>query len=130
KALPLAATGVRDRFEITSEGLALCCASHASEPQQGAIVRDLLSKIKCSGRDLLWGPHPPLSENVARDYASRGVRLTAVYSNCSGKHAGMLALARHHGWPTVFYTRVGQLLQQRCHDVTRRWTDLPKQEIR
>ena len=130
QALPLAADGVLERFAITSEELALCCASHSSEPQQVAIVRDLLSKIECSERDLLCGPHPPLSENVARDYASRGVRLTAVYSNCSGKHAGMLALARHHGWPTEFYTRVEHPVQQRCLEEVSRWTDLPKHEIR
>src|SRR5438094_3674945 len=106
QALPLAADGVLERFAFTTEELALCCASHSSEPQHVAIVRDLLRKIGCGERDLLCGPHPPLSETVARDYASRGVRLTAIYSNCSGKHAGMLALARHHGWPTDFYTRV------------------------
>src|SRR5437870_9775424 len=129
QALPLAADGVLERFAMTTEQLALCCASHSSEPQHVAIVRDLLRKIECSERDLLCGPHPPLSESVARDYASRGVRLTAVYSNCSGKHAGMLALARHHGWPTEFYTRVAQPVQQRCLEEVSRWTDLPKHEI-
>jgi len=129
QALPLAADGVLERFAITTEQLALCCASHSSEPQHLAIVRDLLAKIGCSERDLLCGPHPPLSESVARDYASRGVRLTAVYSNCSGKHAGMLALARHHGWPTEFYTRVEHPVQQRCLEEVSRWTDLPKHEI-
>src|SRR5256885_793889 len=129
QALPLAADGVLERFAITTEQLALCCASHSSEPQHVAIVRDLLTKIGCSERDLLCGPHPPLSESVARDYASRGVRLTAVYSNCSGKHAGMLALARHHGWPTEFYTRVEHPVQQRCLEEVSRWTDLQQHEI-
>ena len=45
----------------------------------------------------MCGPHRPLSDAVAKDYETRGVRLTAVYSNCSGKHTGMLALAKHHG---------------------------------
>jgi L-asparaginase II len=124
QALPLAADGVLERFSITTEELALCCASHSSEPQQVAIVRDLLGKIECSERDLVCGPHPPLSEHVARDYASRGVRLTAIHSNCSGKHAGMLALARHHGWPTAFYTRAEHLVQQRCLEEVSRWTEV------
>src|SRR3990172_7535817 len=106
QALPLVADGVVDRFGITSAELALCCASHSSEPGQVALVRDFLAKIGCGERDLLCGPPPPLSERVAQDYQTRGVRVTAVYSNCSGKHTGMLALARHHGWPTEFYTRV------------------------
>ena len=130
QALPLVEDGVADRFAFTSEELALVCASHSSEPGQVARVRELLGKIGCGERDLLCGPHPPLSEQVARDYATRGVRLTAVYSNCSGKHAGMLALARHHGWPTEFYTRPDHPVQQRCLREVSRWTDVPVAAIR
>src|SRR5437773_10607963 len=129
QTLPLVDDGVTDRFGFTSEELALVCASHSSEPGQIALVRNLLAKIACSERDLLCGPHPPLSERVASDYATRGVRLTAVYSNCSGKHAGMLALARHHGWPTEFYTRLEHPVQQRCLAEVHRWTELPPSEI-
>src|SRR5881628_1366465 len=129
QAVPLVTDGVVERFKISSAELALCCASHSSEPGQIALVRNLLAKIGCSERDLLCGPHPPLSERVASDYATRGVRLTAVYSNCSGKHAGMLALARHHGWPTEFYTRLEHPVQQRCLAEVHRWTELPLSEI-
>jgi L-asparaginase II len=130
QALPLVEDGVVERFGMTSEQLAIVCASHSSEPGQVALVRDLLTRIGCSERDLLCGPHPPLAEAVARDYATRGLRLTPVYSNCSGKHAGMLALARHHGWPTEFYTRPEHPVQQRCLAAVSRWTDVPAEEIR
>jgi L-asparaginase II len=126
QALPLVEDGAADHFGFTSEELALACASHSSEPDQVARVRALLAKIGCSERDLLCGPHPPLSERVARDYAARGVTLTAVYSNCSGKHAAMLALARHHGWPTASYTQLDHPVQQRCLDVVSRWSDVPR----
>jgi len=129
QALPLVEDGVVERFGITTEELALACASHSSEPGQVARVRDFLAKIGCAERDLLCGPHAPLSEDVARDYATRGVRLTAVYSNCSGKHTGMLALARHHGWPTEFYTRLEHPVQQRCLAEVSRWTDVPVTDI-
>jgi len=130
QALPLVADGAADRFGLTSEELALVCASHSSEPAQVARVRELLGKIGCSERDLLCGPHPPLSDRVAQDYQTRGVRLTAIYSNCSGKHAGMLALARHHGWPTEFYTRLEHPVQQRCLAEVSRWTEVPAGEIK
>src|SRR6059036_1062478 len=130
QALPLVQDGVVERFGITAPELALCCASHSSEPQQVRLVRDLLDKIGCSERDLLCGSHTPLSERVAQDYATRGVRLTAAYSNCSGKHAGMLALARHHGWPVEFYTRRDHPVQQRCLTEVARWSEVPLSEIR
>ena len=129
QALPLVADGAADRFGLTSEELAIACASHSSEPRQVELVRAFLKKVGCSERDLLCGPHPPLSETVARDYQTRGVRLTAVYSNCSGKHTGMLALARHHGWPTEFYTRPEHPVQQRCLEEVSRWTDVPAQRL-
>ena len=129
QAMPLIDDGVAERFKLTSEDLALVCASHSSEPGQVAKVRELLQKIGCSERDLLCGPHRPLSEPVAKDYETRGVRLTAVYSNCSGKHSGMLALAKHHGWPTEFYTRLEHPVQQRCLAEVSRWTEVPAAQM-
>src|SRR5216117_1748904 len=129
QAVPLLEDGVAERFGLSRQDLALACASHSSEPAQVALVREFLQRIGCSERDLLCGPHRALSDAVARDYETRGVRLTAVYSNCSGKHAGMLALAKHHGWPTEFYTRIEHPVQQRCLEEVSRFTDVPTGEI-
>lgn len=130
QAMPLVEDGVIERFGLTTEDLALACGSHSSEPAQVTRVRDLLGRIGCSERDLLCGPHAPLSETVAQDYQTRGVRLTAVYSNCSGKHAGMLALARHHGWSTAFYTRLEHPVQQRCLAEVSRRTGVPVADVK
>jgi L-asparaginase II len=129
QALPLVLDGVAERFGLSRQDLALACASHSSEPGQVALVREFLQRIGCSERDLMCGPHRPLSDAVAKDYETRGVRLTAVYSNCSGKHAGMLALAKHHGWPTEFYARIEHPVQQRCLDSVSRSTDVPKHQL-
>jgi L-asparaginase II len=129
QALPLALDGVVERFGLTRQDLALACASHSSEPGQVALVREFLQRIGCSERDLMCGPHKPLSDAVAKDYETRGVRLTAVYSNCSGKHTGMLALAKHHGWPTEFYARSDHPVQQRCLKSVSEYTDVPVKEI-
>lgn len=129
QALPLVEDGVVQAFQWSREDLALACASHSSEPAQVARAREMLQKIGCSERDLMCGPHRPLSDAVAKDYETRGVRLTAVYSNCSGKHTGMLALAKHHGWPTEFYARIEHPVQQRCLAEVSRWADLPKDQI-
>ncbi len=129
QALPLVEDGVAERFGLSRQDLALACASHSSEPAQVALVREFLQRVGCSERDLLCGPHRALSDAVARDYETRGVRLTAVYSNCSGKHTGMLALARHHGWPTEFYARIEHPVQQRCLKSVGTYTDVPVQDI-
>jgi L-asparaginase II len=129
QAWPLVEDGVAPRFGLQRQDLALACASHSSEPAQVALVREFLQRIGCSERDLMCGPHRPLSEAVAKDYEKRGVRLTAVYSNCSGKHTGMLALAKHHGWPTEFYARLDHRVQQRCLKSISAHTDVPVEQI-
>src|SRR5256886_11605132 len=129
QAVPLVEDGAVDHFTLTRQDLALACASHSSEPAQVTLVREFLQRIGCSERELMCGPHRPLSDAVAKDYETRGVRLTAVYSNCSGKHTGMLALAKHHGWPTEFYARVEHPVQRRCLKSVSEHTDVPVQDI-
>ena len=77
----------------------------------------------------MCGPHKPLSDAVARDYELHGIRLTAVTSNCSGKHTGMLALAKQHGWPIEFYARVDHPVQQRCLKSVAAFSDVPQGEV-
>lgn len=129
QAQPLVQDGVVARFGLKREDLALACASHSSAPDQVALVREFLQRVGCSERDLMCGPHRPLSESVAKDYETRGVRLTAVYSNCSGKHTGMLALAKHHGWPVEFYARIEHPVQQRCLKSVSEYTDVAPNDL-
>ncbi len=130
QAQPLVEDGAVERFGLQRQDLALTCASHSSAPDQVALVREFLQRVGCSERDLMCGPHRPLSDAVAKDFETRGVRLTAVYSNCSGKHTGMLALAKLHGWPTEFYARLEHPVQQRCLASISKYTDLPGNSIR
>ena len=129
QALPLVEDGADEHFKLTRQDLALACASHSSEPAQVALVREFLQRIGCSERDLMCGPHRPLSDAVAKDYETRGLRLTAIYSNCSGKHTGMLALAKHHGWPTEFYARIEHPVQRRCLQSVSDHTEVPVDDI-
>ncbi|MGH7699982.1 MAG: asparaginase [Gemmatimonadales bacterium] len=129
QALPLVADGAAERFGLTSEDLALACASHSSAPDQVERVRAFLARAGATEAQLACGPHPPLSDAVAADYTARGVTLTAVHSNCSGKHAGMLALCRHHGWPADGYARPDHPVQRRCLAEVSRWTGVPEAAI-
>ena len=129
QSLPLITDGVAAQFKLTTQEVALTCASHSSEPAQVELVRAFLAKVGCKEADLLCGPHAPLSDSVAQDYKTRGVTLTAVYSNCSGKHTGMLALAKHHGWPRANYTAMEHPVQARCLDEVSRWTGVARDRI-
>jgi L-asparaginase II len=80
--------------------------------------------------ELACGPHTPLSPAVAEAVIRDGVVPTPRWSNCSGKHTGMLALARHHGWPREGYNAVGHPVQDRILDEVCRWTGVDRDAIR
>jgi L-asparaginase II len=121
--------GAAERFGLLDDDLALCCASHSSAPDQVERVRLLLAKVGAAEADLVCGPHRPLADDVAADYRRRGVRLGPVHSNCSGKHAGMLALARHRGWPLAGYAERDHPVQRRCLEEVARRTGVAEQAI-
>ncbi|HJS47390.1 MAG TPA: asparaginase [Gemmatimonadales bacterium] len=129
QALPAVADGAADRFGLGAEELALACASHSSEPAHLVVARRMLERIGCTEADLACGPHPPLGPAVAEEVVRRGTPMSPRWSNCSGKHAGMLALARHHGWPTAGYERAGHPVQDRILAELERWTGVPAAEV-
>lgn len=129
QALPLVADGAADRFGLEPRELALCCASHSSEPEHLAVTDAILGKLGLTEQALACGPHTPLSAAVAEDALRKGTRVTARWSNCSGKHAGMLALALHHGWPIEGYNQLGHPVQERIIEELVRWTGSTRDDI-
>lgn len=129
QALPLVKDGAADRFGFTEEELALACASHSSEYRHLDVVRGLLAKIGVEEDALACGAHTPLSPVVATAVARGMALMTPRWSNCSGKHAGMLALARHHDWPLAGYNAAGHPVQERILAEVSLWTGAASGEI-
>ncbi len=130
QALPLVEDGVVEAFGLTDEELALSTGSHNSEPLHVETARSLLRKAGVEESFLGCGPHRPLREETAEDLIREGVVLGAVHSNCSGKHAGMLALAEHHGWDLAGYLAPEHPVQERVVRELARWTGCPAEEFR
>jgi L-asparaginase II len=89
----------------------------------------MLERIGLTEDALACGPHEPLDARVARDVIRQGTTLTPRWSNCSGKHAGMLALALHNGWPTSGYQKRGHPLQDRIERTVAQWTGIAPSEL-
>jgi L-asparaginase II len=95
QALPLA----RERDDVPEVELAIACASHRAEPPQLEAARSLLERAPATEADLELGPQE-----------GRGPSLLS--HNCSGKHAGFLAVCRARGWPIEGYRLASHPLQQ------------------
>jgi L-asparaginase II len=99
QALPL----VRSRDDLPDDELAIACASHRDTPEQIAAVRGLLARAEATEADLELGPQD-------------GRPAELIHNNCSGNHAGMLALCRARDWPTQGYHLPEHPVQRACFD--------------
>lgn len=129
QALPLVEDGVADAAGFGAEELATCCASHGGEPAHVDAVREILERVGLEEDALECGPHPPSHEASARALRDAGEEPRPIHNNCSGKHAGMLALAVHHGWPTEGYRLPDHPVQERMLREVARWSGAPEEEI-
>jgi L-asparaginase II len=112
QALPVIASGAADRFGFTEKEVAISCGSHNGESIHVETVRSMLRKIGLDESALKCGAHEPYSVEVAREMIRKQEAPTAVQNNCSGKHAAMLALAKHLGAPTETYDELSNPVQQ------------------
>jgi L-asparaginase II len=112
QCLPVIENGAADRFGFTGEELALACSSHNGEPEHVRVARAMLAKAGMTEDQLECGAHWPMDHDAQRDLVRSGGAALAVHNNCSGKHAGMLALSRTLGVPASGYSRVEHPVQQ------------------
>ena len=66
---------------------------------------------------------------AAAKLARSGVEPRAIHGNCSGKHAGMLALCVHEVWPTAGYRRLDHPLQVVVLETLARVCGLERDEV-
>lgn len=120
--LPLVEEGGIERFGLDQEMLALACGSHNAEPVHRAVGARWLATLGLNESDLACGGHPSLWPALANEMIHDEVVPMSLWSNCSGKHASLLALALLHGWPTEGYERSGHPVQGRVEQSIATWT--------
>ncbi len=105
QALPTVDAGALDFFGLDDRALALMCASHHGTEEHVAVCQRILDAIGLDVAALRCGIHWPADEAASRRLAAAGLEPDARHNNCSGKHAGMLTLARFWGLEDLDYTR-------------------------
>ena len=113
QALPLVHSGAADALGLTDRELAVVCASHNAEEPHLAAVTSILKKAGLTEDDLQSGAHLPLYEPEADKLIRSGEEPRPIHGNCSGKHAGMLAVCVHEGYETATYRDPAHPLQRR-----------------
>ncbi len=129
QATLLVESGAASHFALGPDALALASASHGGEPRHIEALQHWLNGIEMSEADLQCGSHWPTYEPAACELVVQGRKPTQIHNNCSGKHVGFLAVARHLGMDTQDYIAYGHPLQARLRDVLGAFCDLDMERL-
>lgn len=89
QALAVTSGGILERYQLNDRDLAIICSSHAGE-----IIHTR------QAFNILW--HADVEVEALQCPIPPG-KTSPLEFNCSGKHAGMLAVCRAHSWPLANY---------------------------
>lgn len=129
QAIPLITSGAADAFEFSEDEIAMACASHSGEAIHIRIAKLMIERIGLSESHLRCGTHLPFNEKEAERMQRAGEYPTQLHNNCSGKHIGMLAHAKHIGADLATYEAVDHPVQQAILHAVSVFTKTPKEEV-
>lgn len=130
QAFPFVASGAADEFGYSEEEIALACASHSGEARHVRIARLMIERIGLTEAHLHCGSHLPFYEKEAERMMRSGEYATQFHNNCSGKHAAMLALAKHIDADVNTYELAENPVQEKILDAVAAFTEVPRAKIK
>jgi L-asparaginase II len=130
QVMPFLMSGGAERFGFTEREIALACGSHGGEPVHTETAASMLEKAGLSEKDLRCGTHMPFNEAAAHALSEAHREPNQLHNNCSGKHAAMLAFAKHIGAPLDTYELPEHPIQQKMLGMMAKMCELPREDIK
>ncbi len=122
QALPLVESGAADAFGLSTEQLALSCASHEGAAIHTDRVSAWLADLGLGEDDLCCGPQMPADKQAKKSLICADESPCRIHNNCSGKHSGFLTFAQHIGAEVADYVNpdhpVQKAVKQAFEEVT------------
>jgi len=122
-------SGAYDKFNLTLEELAVCCASHTGTKEHTDRVLSILKKIGLKETDLQCGIHEPIDKETRNFLIKQNIEPSQIHNNCSGKHAGMLAVCVASGWNNEDYLNFEHPLQKEISSTISRLCNMNEKEL-
>jgi len=130
QALPFITSGACDAFGYSEEEVALACASHSGEARHVRVAQLMLERAGLTEAHLRCGTHLPFNEKEAEQMLRAGEHPTQLHNNCSGKHAAMLATAKHIEADLATYDEIENPVQQTILETISLFTDVPTEKVK
>ena len=124
QALPLITSGAAQKYGLTTEQLALSCASHQGAKIHTDRVSAWLSDLGLADDDFRCGAQRPNDPEAKVELIKSDASPCQMHNNCSGKHTGFLTLNQHLGGNSE-YIEADHPVQQACLEAFEMVTDGP-----
>jgi L-asparaginase II len=121
--------GAREHFGLEPREIAVMAGSHGGQRFHVEAVRSILEKIDMPEDALQCGVHTPYNAAAALELERSGDPLTPIYNNCSGKHAGILALCKIMNADPLTYLDAENAAEQFILDFCARVSDVKAAEM-
>ena len=129
QVLPLLVLGGMEKYGFTLQEIAIMCGSHNAEQEHLTVVESILSKIGLHKDDLYCGPQYPSSKRDSDQLIRDNKKPEHIHNNCSGKHAGMLALCQLMNVSIHDYIHPDHAIQQLILDYVEKVYEYPKEKM-
>lgn len=130
QTIPIITSGAAARYGFTPRELAVIIGSHSGESSHLETVLSILNKIELGESALKCGAHMPFDDASAKRLRAENREPGALHNNCSGKHAGMLAFAKHIGAPLESYLDPEHPIQRLIRSTLARFAGASVDEIK
>jgi L-asparaginase II len=129
QAVPFITSSACDAFGYSDEEIALACASHSGEARHVRVAQLMLERAGLNEAHLRCGAHLPFNEKESERMLRAGEHPTQLHNNCSGKHAAMLAHAKHIEADIADYDSIENPVQQSILETISLFSGVPTDDI-
>ncbi len=129
QSMTVIAGGAANAWDLSESEIAVIAGSHHGEPFHVEAARSILAKAGVPESALKCGAHYPEDSDSAKALRQAGLEPTPIHSNCSGKHAGMLALAKHLGADLNTYLEPNHPVNRLFAKTMSVFCDIPEEQV-
>lgn len=129
QSIPLIESGASKHYNFTNAEIAVICGSHNAEAEHLEQVNSILEKVGLNPNSLKCGAQIPSAKDVRNELRQKGLKPSDIHNNCSGKHAGFLALAKYLGLDIDTYLDENHPIQKIIKRTIAEMFELPENSL-
>ena len=129
QALPVIMRGIDKKYGLSEEETAIISGSHCGDPEHVRVLETILEKTGLREEQMIMLPTYPGRPSERERLLRAGMEPRKIYHNCSGKHLGLMLLARELGEPVENYWKRESKTQAEILGIISMMSDVAVEDI-